>query len=535
MLKIQNFRVPLEEERSLPELVAKQYRLPFPAVKQVRIVRQAVDARRRPRISFVYTLAVDIADEARQFDRLAAMGNVALLEESSLPAPVAGAIPLLHPPVVVGMGPAGLVAALVLAEQGYCPLVLERGRSVDERTRDVAAFWATGELNPASNVQFGEGGAGTFSDGKLTTRINDPVMDSILATFVEHGAPEEIRYLHKPHVGTDRLRVVVKNMRKKIIALGGRVLFETTLAGLETKAGRLTGVALSDGQVMPCEALVLATGHSARDVYGALAQQGVAMAAKSFAVGVRIEHPQALIDQAQYGAAAGHPKLTAADYALVHHDRASGRTAYSFCMCPGGAVMGAASETGGVVVNGMSLFARDSGVANSALVVNVDPKDCGAGLLDGVAFQRRLEALAFQAAGANYAAPAQNVGSFCGRSAPSVESLVPASYRPGIAPVALDKVLPSFVTDTLAAAMPAFGRKIRGFDDPLALLTGVETRTSAPVRIMRDEATRMSPSIEGLYPAGEGAGYAGGIMSAACDGYHTACAVISRFSPRKNG
>ncbi len=535
MLKIQNFRVALEEERSLPALVAKQYRLPLSAVKQVRVLRQAVDARRRPRISFVYTLAVELHEEARFADRLAAAGNAERLEETKLPKPVPGALLLAHPPVVVGLGPAGLLAALTLAENGYRPIVLERGRPVDDRTRDVAAFWATGELNPSSNVQFGEGGAGTFSDGKLTTRVNDPVMDSILATFAAHGAPEEICYMHKPHVGTDKLRLVVKNLRNRIIALGGRVLFETTLASLAAKDGRLTGVILSDGQTLPCEALILATGHSARDVYASLAAQQIAMMPKSFAVGVRIEHPQDLIDRAQYGAAAGHPKLKAADYALVHHERSTGRTAYSFCMCPGGAVMGAASEPGGVVVNGMSLFARDSGVANSALVVNVDPADCGPGLLDGLAFQRRLEAAAFQAAGANYAAPAQNVGSFCRKAAPSVNSLAPASYRPGIAAVALDTVLPAFVTETLAAAMPAFGRKIRGFDDPLALMTGVETRTSAPLRIIREETTRMSPSLVGLYPAGEGAGYAGGIMSAACDGYHTACAVIARFAPPKIG
>ena len=535
MLKIRNFRVPLEEENSLEALVAKQYRLPASVVKRVRIVRQAVDARRRPRISFVYTLAVELQDEAKYLDHLTACGDVSALEELKLEKPQPGATSLTHAPIVVGMGPAGLLAALTLAEAGYCPIVLERGRSVDERTRDVAAFWATGNLNPDSNVQFGEGGAGTFSDGKLTTRVNDPVMDSILAVFAANGAPEEICYLHKPHVGTDRLRIVVKNIRQKIIALGGKVLFETALDRLRIKDGRLTGVVLKDGRTLPCETLVLATGHSARDVYEALAAQQVEMTAKSFAVGLRIEHPQELIDQAQYGAAAGHPKLPAADYALVHHDKLSGRTAYSFCMCPGGAVMGAASELGGVVVNGMSLFARDSGIANSALVVNVDPSDCGSNLLDGMAFQRRLEALAFQTAGANYAAPAQNVGSFCGRLTPSVQSLVAPSYRPGTAPVALDTVLPRFVTDTLVGAMPAFGRKIRGFDDPLALLTGVETRTSAPVRIVRNEATRMSPSVDGLYPVGEGAGYAGGIMSAACDGYHTACAIIARFSlPKKN-
>ena len=348
--------------------------------------------------------------------------------------------------------------------------------------------------------------------------------------MVAAGAPPEIKYLHKPHIGTDKLRQVVKNIRARIIEMGGEVEFEAKLTGLEAADGSLKGITINDNRKLSCQALFLAIGHSARDTYQFLHEARIAMEAKPFAVGVRIEHPQELIDQSQYGAAAGHPKLGAADYALVYQDRAAGRAAYSFCMCPGGLVVAAASEQGAVVTNGMSLFSRDSGIANSALAVTVNPADCGPGILAGIEFQRRYERLAFTLGGQNYAAPVQTVGDFLTGKSGSTNYLAKPSYHPGVTPARLEQCLPEFVTATLARALPDFGRKIRGFDHPGAVLTGVETRTSAPVRIVRG-ADFVSVNTGGLYPIGEGAGYAGGIMSAALDGMNAAIRFIQEYQP----
>lgn len=527
LLRITNFRVPVGDDTPLPLLAARRLRLPAGSVADVVIARRAVDARRKSNISFVYSLdvAVTVA-EGQALARLAGDRDVALRQEEVLPPVTPGAKPMDYPPVVVGAGPAGLFAALTLAENGYRPLLLERGRAVERRTEDVARFWRTGEFDPASNVQFGEGGAGTFSDGKLTTRVSDPRSAQVLDALVAAGAPPEIKYLHKPHVGTDRLRTVVANLRRRIVAAGGSIEFEARVTDLVVDGGVLTGLIVNDNRHIPASAAILAVGHSARDTYAMLAARGVAMEAKPFAVGVRIEHPQQLIDRAQYGPMAGHPALGAADYALVYQDRAAGRTAYSFCMCPGGLVVAAASEEGGVVTNGMSHYARASGIANSALVVGVGPDDFGGGPLAGVEFQRRWEKLAYAAGGGGYAAPVQAVGDFLGRRAGTF--LIPPSYRPGTVQADLAACLPPPVAATLARALPDFGRKIKDFDHPGAVLTGVETRTSAPLRLVRG-ADFVSVNTAGLYPAGEGAGYAGGIMSAALDGLNAALAVIKEY------
>lgn len=529
MLKISNFRVPLTEEAPLEQLVARRLKLPTDAVSQVVISRRAVDARRKNNINFVYTLEVKTTIPSGQIlSRLQGDKDVVLVTPGIPEEIIQGNKLLNNRPVVVGAGPAGLFAAYMLAKYGYKPLLIERGRDVEQRTRDIADFWRTGKLDPMSNVQFGEGGAGTFSDGKLTTRVNDPRMTEILTLMVEAGAPPEIKYLHKPHIGTDKLRKVVKTIRNRIIELGGQVEFETRLTAIETQDGRMRGLTINENRYLPCEALFLAIGHSARDTYELLYQANIAMEAKPFAIGVRIEHPQELIDQAQYGASAGHPKLGAADYALVYQDKAAGRAAYSFCMCPGGLVVAAASEVGGVVTNGMSLFSRDSGIANSALAVTVNPADYGPHVLDGIAFQRRYEQLAFTLGGQNYAAPAQTVGDFLAGKSGSKNYLVSPSYRPAVTPADLRQCLPDFVTAVLAKALPDFGRKIRGFDHPGAVLTGVETRTSAPVRILRGQDFA-SINTKGLYPIGEGAGYAGGIMSAALDGMNAAISFIKEY------
>lgn len=529
MLRITNLRVPLGDQRSIETIAAKRLKVPPQAVLEVVIVRKAIDARRKNNITFVYTLDVNTQlPEGQVLSRLGGDKDISR-QEAFMPSPIfPGNKTMQHPPVVVGLGPAGMLAALTLAQNGYKPIVLERGREIERRTKDVSQFWSTGQFDSVSNVQFGEGGAGTFSDGKLTTRVNDPLMSQVLNIFVEAGAPPEIAYLHKPHVGTDKLRTVVKNIRQKIIQLGGQVEFEAQVTDVDIQEGQIRGITVNDNRYLPCSLLFMGIGHSARDTYQMLHDRGVEMQAKAFAIGVRIEHPQELIDKAQYGVSAGHPQLGAADYSLVYHAKDKGRTAYSFCMCPGGLVVAAASEAGGVVTNGMSLYRRASGLANSALLVNVNPDDWGGQVLGGMEFQRQYERLAFQCGGSNYYAPVQNVGDFLAGTSGSKAFLTRPSYAPGITPADLRKCLPAFVTDTLAEALPDFGRKIKGFDHPEAFMIGVETRSSAPVRIVRSKEY-VSVNTAGLYPIGEGAGYAGGIMSAALDGMNAALAVIKEY------
>ena len=530
-LRINNFRVSIHDDRTMETLLDAYLQLSPQQRRKLRLVRKALDARREDRISFVYTLETEIEGvNGKQAACWADDKNISYVTEEPIQSLQTGVCSLTERPVIIGFGPAGMFAALTLAKQGYRPLVLERGADVDQRQLAVQRFWNQGILDENSNVQFGEGGAGTFSDGKLTTRVHDQLMGQVLETLIEAGAPPEIRYWYKPHIGTDRLRQVVKNIRGQIQAAGGEVRFHQQVTDIRITAGKLVGVTISGGATIPCSVLLLGIGHSARDTYQMLHDRGVAMEAKPFAIGVRIEHPQELIDRTQYGEAAGHPKLGAADYSLVYHDKAAGRTAYSFCMCPGGMVIGAASEAGGLVVNGMSRFNRASGAANSALAVNVKPEDYGGGVLDGIEFQRLYERKAFEMAGSSWYAPVQSVGGFLSGRAGSDNFFVKPSYGPGTKSVNLDDCLPPFVTGSLRRALPDFGRKIKGFDHPGAVMTGVETRTSSPLRILRG-SNRMSTNVNGLYPMGEGAGYAGGIMSAALDGMNTALAVIREFSP----
>ena len=529
MLRIANLRVSIDNKKSLAVLAAKKLRIPPQAVLGVVVVRKAVDARRKQNITFVYTIDVAVSGRENDVLKRAASNDVKIAPPAEVFAPSFGTKMMNARPVIVGFGPAGMVAGLVLAKYGYAPLILERGACVEDRQAAIRHFEETGELDVRTNIQFGEGGAGTFSDGKLTTRVSDSQMRTVLEMFVAAGAPEEILYVNKPHIGTDKLCTMVKNIREEIKRLGGEVRFGAQVTDVRLEHGNITAVEVNGEETIEASVVLLGIGHSARDTYRMLHRRGLAMEAKPFSIGVRIEHPQELIDRAQYGESAGHPALGAADYALVYHDKTNGRTAYSFCMCPGGQVVGATSVEGGVVTNGMSVFARDSGVANSALVVNVEPSDCGDGVLCGADFQDKWERQAYIVGGSNYHAPCQTVGDFL-NGTEGTPFLAEPSYRPGVVRANLTDCLPEFVTDTLRHALPEFGRKIRGFDHEGAVMTGIETRTSAPVRIRRGDDLQ-SENTSGIYPMGEGAGYAGGIMSAALDGLHTATKIMAEYRP----
>ncbi len=530
-LRVNNVKIFLDRELPLQKALSKKLGVAEEDIQNFVVLRRAVDARKKHDLCLNYHLLAEINISAKQGRRLLLDSDVNAYVGTSLPEPVTGKELLRGRVIVIGSGPAGLLAAVRLAKYGYKPLLLERGKNVVRRVADVQNFWNGGSFDPDSNVQFGEGGAGTFSDGKLTTRVNDPAMEEILKLFVEAGAPESILWEHKPHVGTDRLRAVVTGLSNKIRFLGGEISYDAHVTELLVDNGTLRGVRLASGETIEAGVVVLACGHSARDTYAMLHAKGIAVAAKPFAVGIRIEHPQELIDRAQYGDFAGHPLLGAADYALVHHTADKKRTAYSFCMCPGGQVVAAASEVGGVVVNGMSMYGRNSGLANSALVVNVGPDDYGSDPLAGVEFQRQLEKVAFSVGGGGYRAPGQNVETFLRQTTPSLQGLIAPSYKPDVKAASLGSILPSYVTSTLQEGLAAFGRKLIGFDDGGALLTGVETRTSAPVRIERRPDSLVSVNCDLLYPCGEGAGYAGGIMSAALDGRRVADKIIERFAP----
>lgn len=528
MIRLSELSFPLDyTENDLLSAVSRLLRIRPADIRRITPIRRAVDARHRENVHFTLTLDVSLSGNESEILRRAACKKAAKTEPFAYTIP-AQKSPFSQRPVVVGAGPAGLFAARILSAAGAHPLLLERGRDVDSRSADIARFLETGQLDPASNVQFGEGGAGTFSDGKLNTGIKDPRTRFVLEEFVRCGAPEEILWQAKPHIGTDRLRRTVKGLRERIERDGGEIRFGCRVRQLVVPNGRLAAL-LVDGpkgeEEIPASQVILAIGHSARDTVSTLYAQGIRMEQKPFAVGVRIEHPRIWIDRAQYGRAAGHPALGAADYKLVAH-LPSGRGVYTFCMCPGGTVIAAASEEGGLVVNGMSEFARDAINSNSALLVGVTPADLpDTHPLSGITLQRQMEQAAFRLGGGQYHAPVQLVGDFLhGRASSGAGEIIP-SYRPGVTWSDLAGCLPPFVTASLREAIPGFGRRLRRFDDHDAVLTGVESRSSSPVRILRDE--NGEASLPGVYPCGEGAGYAGGITSAAVDGIRCAEWVLT--------
>ena len=510
---IKNLAVNLSDDRSLIEIVAHQLKISTEKIVDVKIIRKAIDARRYKgsEIKFIYNLEVELLGEKKSLPKTS--------QKILSPQPYA-----LNP-IIIGFGPAGMFAALTLAKAGLAPKIFERGGDVDSRQNAVEKFFANGQLDNNSNVQFGEGGAGTFSDGKLTTRLNDEMMSSIIETFIEAGAPEEIRYLQKPHIGTDNLRKVVKNIRQKIIALGGEIFFNAQITDVEISGGKIQAVIVNDDQRIAADKVFFAIGHSARDTYEMLLNRGVEMESKAFAIGVRIEHPQEFIDRAQYGVDFQNPKLPVADYFLTFKDTVNQRGAYSFCMCPGGQVVAATSENDRVVTNGMSNFKRDSKIANAAILSTVstnDFADFGRDALCGVRFQRYYESLAFDLAGRNYFAPVQSVGDFLNGRSGSKNFLITPTYPIGFKAVDLHNCLPKFVTSTLENALRSFNKKIPNFAADDVVMTGVETRTSSPCRILRNKENFQSINVEGLYPIGEGAGYSGGIMSSALDGMKAA-------------
>lgn len=524
---VSNIKIPLSASVDAAyEKALKTIRTSRKQVSGLHVHKMSVDARKQDNIQFVYTIEITGVQNEETLVQKLNLPNVKLSQVEKIQF-VTGEKSLSHPPVVVGFGPAGMFAGLTLAQMGYRPIIIERGSDVDTRIKKVEGFWKEGTLDTQTNVQFGEGGAGTFSDGKLTTRISDSRCAYVLEQLVSFDAPEEILHKQKPHIGTDNLRKVVKKIRQKIIELGGEVKFDTQLTSLKIENGRLNGISTNNGDI-PASCLILAIGHSARDTFEKLMNQGIFFEPKAFSVGARIEHLQQDIDKALYGAYAGNKNLPVGEYQLSH--RENGRGVYTFCMCPGGVVVPAASEEGRLVTNGMSEYARSSGVANAAVVVSIDKDDYGSHPMDAIRFQRKLEETAFKAGGGEYRAPIQTVGDFLDGKKGTAPSIVTPSYARGWQETDLHDVLPHCVTDMLEKGLRLFGRKMPGYDAPHAILTGVETRTSSPVRITRGEDMQ-SISCHGVYPCGEGAGYAGGIVSAAVDGIRVAQAIMEQYKP----
>ena len=528
MIRITELRLPLEHPAdALPAAIAQRLGVTLDEVLAFTIFKRGYDARKRDAIVLVYTIDVTIAAEAAVLARFSTDQHINPSPDTRY-QPVAQAPENLEQrPVIVGFGPCGIMAGLLLAQMGFRPLILERGKKVRERTKDTWGLWRKSELNPESNVQFGEGGAGTFSDGKLYSQIKDPKHygRKVLTEFVKAGAPEEILYLSKPHIGTFRLVKMVENIRHQIEQLGGEIRFQQQVTDLVIEAGQVRGLALASGEQIRTDHVIMALGHSARDTFTMLHQRGVFMEAKPFSLGFRIEHPQRLIDQARFGKHAGNEKLGAADYKLVHHAN-NGRAVYSFCMCPGGQVVAATSEIGRVVTNGMSQYSRAERNANAGIVVGVTPEDFPGGPLAGLEFQRQWESRAYELGGCNYHAPGQLVGDFIKGQASTQLGTVEPSYQPGVQLTDLATSLPDYAIGAIREALPAFERQIKGFSLYDAVLTGVETRTSSPLRMTRGQDLQ-SVNVKGLYPAGEGAGYAGGILSAGVDGIKVAEAVAT--------
>ena len=530
MIRISQVRIAIDHSiDDLNTAICKRLGIHKHDIVRIEIFKRSYDARKNSELAFIYSLDVVLCDEPAVLNRNAHDPDVQLSPDTSYHF-------VVQPnhykpdqsklrPVVIGFGPCGIFAALLLAQMGFRPIVLERGKAVRERTQDTWGLWRKKILNPESNVQFGEGGAGTFSDGKLWSQVKDPKFygRKVLHEFVKAGAPEEILYVSKPHIGTFRLVGMVEKIRQEIIDLGGEVRFGQKVIGFEIDQHVLKGLHLENGEYLAADHVVLALGHSARDTFQALFDAGVYLEAKPFSIGFRIEHPQSLIDRARLGPHAGHPLIGAADYKLVHHAK-NGRSVYSFCMCPGGTVVAATSEPNRVVTNGMSQYSRNERNANAGIVVGIDPRDYPGGPLAGIAFQRELESKAFTLGGSSYEAPGQLIGDFLqGKPSSKFGSVIP-SYKPGVHLTDLASSLPPYAIEAIREAIPAFEKKIKGFAMPDAVLTGVETRTSSPVQIKRGP-NYQSINTKGLYPAGEGAGYAGGIMSAGIDGIKVAEAI----------
>ncbi|MDD5462547.1 MAG: NAD(P)/FAD-dependent oxidoreductase [Methylococcales bacterium] len=534
MLRITELKLPLDHpENAIKTAILSRLGISSDQLITYTLFRQGHDARKRDAISLVYTLDLEIKNEQAILKRLENDPHLSVTPDTTYHFVTRAPVDMPERPVVIGTGPCGLFAGLILAQMGFKPIILERGKEVRERTKDTFGLWRKGIFNPESNVQFGEGGAGTFSDGKLYTQIKDPhhYGRKVLTEFVKAGAPAEILHVSKPHIGTFKLVSMVEQIRAAIESLGGEIRFQSRADQIDIADGQVRGVILAGGETISSNHVVLAVGHSARDTFKMLYDRGVYIEAKPFSIGFRIEHPQSLIDKCRFGNHAGHPLLGAADYKLVHHCR-NGRSVYSFCMCPGGTVVAATSEAGHVVTNGMSQYSRNERNANSGIVVGITPDDYPGHPLAGIDFQRQLEAHAFKLGGESYHAPGQLVGDFLSNRPSSAFGSVLPSYTPGVHLGDLSTALPDYAIDAIREALPAFDKKIKGFAMNDAVLTGVETRTSSPIRIKRN-AQYQSINTHGLYPAGEGAGYAGGILSAAVDGIKIAEAValdmISRF------
>ena len=539
MLRLTDVQLPLDHpESDLEAAILARLGIAVKDLIGFTVFRRSYDARKKSAIIFIYTLDVDVKNEAAVQKRLHGNRNVTPTPDTNYHFVAQAPAGLTTRPVVIGTGPCGLFAGLILAQMGFRPIILERGKVVRERTKDTFGLWRKRELHPESNVQFGEGGAGTFSDGKLYSQVKDPKHygRKVLDEFVKADAPPEILYVSKPHIGTFRLVKMVELMRATIEELGGEFRFQSKVDNLDIDDGQVRGVTLTGGDHIATDHVVLAVGHSARDTFQMLYERGVYVEAKPFSIGFRIEHPQSLIDRCRFGNFAGHPALGAADYKLVHHC-SNGRSVYSFCMCPGGTVVAATSEPGRVVTNGMSQYSRNERNANSGIVVGITPADYpGSHPLAGIEFQRQWESRAFELGGGNYDAPGQLVGDFIANRPSTEFGTVLPSYKPGVYLGDLNPSLPAYAIDAIREALPAFDKQIKGFAMQDAVLTGVETRTSSPIRIKRKDDDLQSLNTRGLYPAGEGAGYAGGIMSAAIDGIKVAEAVaLSMMATAKRG